>query len=361
MAPPSSSGRPRKPARGGQARRGKGEALAGRDQAGARKFNGDKTGKAGRRNSTTRAGERGAQPRGRRIDRRERPTRKDWGGVARHGVRVLDETGAGTASSAWRQAVMRSRRQPPHPPPDRRPDQESWIVHEDGDGVAGPAERGQSNTPGRSPRRHRVPKPVVKELTAATDQWKGARLAERLGEASHAYDRDRYQDALRILRPLAEAAPQSAAVRELYGLTLYRLGRWRAAMKELEASRSLSPSYDQVPVVMDCLRALGRHRDVAAAWDELRRASPSPEVVAEGRIVMASALADQGELRRAIAMLEKNRTIHKPREHHLRQWYVLADLYERAGDIPRARDTFVRIAAVDPEAFDTRQRVRALR
>jgi tetratricopeptide (TPR) repeat protein len=76
---------------------------------------------------------------------------------------------------------------------------------------------------------------------------------------------------------------------------------------------------------------------------------------------MASALADQGQLQRAIGMLERTRTIRKPREHHLRQWYVLADLYERAGDIPRARDTFARVAAVDPQAFDTRQRVRALR
>jgi tetratricopeptide (TPR) repeat protein len=202
---------------------------------------------------------------------------------------------------------------------------------------------------------------VVDELAAVTDQRRGGKLAERLGEASHAYDRERYQDARRLLRPLAEEAPRSAAVRELYGLTLYRLGRWRPAIKELEASRSLSPSYDQVPVLMDCLRALRRYREVAALWDEVRAASPSPDVVAEGRIVMASALADQGQLQRAIAMLDKTRTIRKPREHHLRQWYVLADLYERAGDIPRARDTFARVAAIDPQAFDTSQRVRALR
>jgi tetratricopeptide (TPR) repeat protein len=100
---------------------------------------------------------------------------------------------------------------------------------------------------------------------------------------------------------------------------------------------------------------------VAARWDELRQASPSAEVVAEGRIVMAGALADQGQLRSAISMLEKSRAIRKPREHHLRQWYALADLYERAGDIPRARDTFARIAAIDPDAFDTRQRLRAVR
>jgi hypothetical protein len=53
--------------------------------------------------------------------------------------------------------------------------------------------------------------------------------------------------------------------------------------------------------------------------------------------------------------------VKKPREHHVRQWYALADLFDRAGDIPRARDLFNRVASVDPDAFDTRQRLRALR
>ncbi len=45
----------------------------------------------------------------------------------------------------------------------------------------------------------------------------------------------------------------------------------------------------------------------------------------------------------------------------MRQWYALADLYERAGDMPRARQFFGRVATVDPDAFDVRQRLKALR
>jgi tetratricopeptide (TPR) repeat protein len=281
---------------------------------------------------------------------------------------VLDEPSQGSASSAWREAVARAREDQDGRPA-AQPEPDVWILEDEGEVPTAPAKptrpaRQPPPAPARAsrpPRRHRVPEPVVNELAGTAGLRRGPKLAERLGEATHAYDRERYQDALRILRPLAEAAPDSAAVRELYGLTLYRLGRWRPAIKELDASRSLSPSYDQLPVVMDCLRALRRYRDVAARWDELRQASPSAEVVAEGRIVMAGALADQGQLRSAISMLEKSRAIRKPREHHLRQWYALADLYERAGDIPRARDTFARIAAIDPDAFDTRQRLRALR
>ena len=77
---------------------------------------------------------------------------------------------------------------------------------------------------------------------------------------------------------------------------------------------------------------------------------------------MAGVLADQGDVAGAIALLERSRaSTKKPREHHLRQWYALADLYERAGDIPRARELFRRVASHDPEAFDTVERLRALR
>jgi tetratricopeptide (TPR) repeat protein len=215
---------------------------------------------------------------------------------------------------------------------------------------------------GRAAPRHTVPGQIVQELTESVGDRRGAKLAERLAEASHAYDRERYQDALRILRPLADLAPASPAVRELYGLTLYRLGRWRQAAKELEAYQALSGAYDQHPVLADCMRALRRYRKVGALWDELRQASPGAEAVAEGRIVMAGSLADQGDVTGAIALLERSRTLtKKPRDYHLRQWYALADLYERAGDIPQARDLFRRLANHDPEAFDTVERLRALR
>ena len=203
---------------------------------------------------------------------------------------------------------------------------------------------------------------MVNELTESVGDRRGVKLAERLAEASHAYDRERYQDALRVLRPLADLAPASPAVRELYGLTLYRLGRWRHAVKEIEAYHALSGAYDQHPVLEDCMRALRRYRRVEALWDQLREASPNAEAVAEGRIVMAGSLADQGNTSGAIALLERSRGVtKKPRDYHLRQWYALADLYERAGDFPRARELFRRLASHDPEAFDTAERLRALR
>ena len=48
------------------------------------------------------------------------------------------------------------------------------------------------------------------------------------------------------------------------------------------------------------------------------------------------------------------------RDHHLRQWYVLGDLYDRVGDPISARRWFAAIAEVDPEFADVEQRLRSL-
>jgi len=209
--------------------------------------------------------------------------------------------------------------------------------------------------------RRNVPPNVVAELTRV-DPVRGPRLASRLADATHAYDRERYEEARKILRPIAEEVPDVVAVKELYGLTLYRSGDWAGAVRQLEGYRTLTGSYDQHPVLADCYRALHRYPEAEALWDDLRQASPDGDLVAEGRIVAAGCRADQGDLRGAIVVLERAaKRVDHPQERHLRQWYALADLYERAGDVPRARELFGRVAAADPDAFDVRQRLRALR
>ena len=191
--------------------------------------------------------------------------------------------------------------------------------------------------------------------------WAGEpAVSSKLADAARAYAADRYQDALRILRRLSAQAPSSSAVKELLGLTLYRLGRWPLALRELESHRQLSGSYDQYPVIADCYRAMRQYADADAIWLELRQASPGPELLAEGRLVAAGCLADQGDLRGAVSLLETALRRSKPRPSHLRQWYALADLYERAGELPRARELFAQIASVDPDAYDVKQRLVAL-
>lgn len=199
------------------------------------------------------------------------------------------------------------------------------------------------------------------EVAKAAGAARAERSTARLQDAAGAYQRERYQDARRIVAPLAEALPGSPAVRELHGLTLYRMGRWRAAINELEVFHTLTGSLEQLPVVADCHRALGQMAEVQQCWDELRRAGAGVEALTEGRIVLAGAMADRGDVTGAISVLSEGPvSVRKPQEHHLRLWYALGALYERAGEVPRARELFARVTHADAGFADARQRLDAL-
>ena len=111
-----------------------------------------------------------------------------------------------------------------------------------------------------------------------------------------------------MLRPYRELFPDHVELRELLGLTYYRLGKWNAAQKELDVFVGLTASTEQHPVLMDVARALGKFKKVEQLWEELRAASPGAEIVTEGRIVAAGALADQGKLEQAIQEVAKGET-----------------------------------------------------
>jgi tetratricopeptide (TPR) repeat protein len=199
-------------------------------------------------------------------------------------------------------------------------------------------------------------------LEGAVGPRRAERLRRRLGDAATAFARERFGEARSILAPIAREAPDVPEVRELHGLTLYRLGRWREAARELDAFVELSGgSTEQHPVLADCRRALRQYAEVDRLWEELREASPSSELVTEGRIVAAGALADRGELASAIRLLSQGfRFPKRPREHHLRRAYALGDLYERSGDVPQARSLFERISRADPEFLDAADRAASL-
>jgi Tetratricopeptide repeat len=206
-----------------------------------------------------------------------------------------------------------------------------------------------------------APEAVAKEMNTAVGVKRGARLEKVLMEASRAFERDRYGDSLRMLRPLLDEAPDVAALRELVGLCLYRQEKWSEALRHLDRFVELTGSVEQHPVMADCHRALRHYSVVASLWEELAASSPSAELVAEGRIVMAGSLGDQGKLADAVALLERGPLSSKrPKLHHLRLWYALADLYERAGDVPRARELFTRVAKHAPEMADIESRIRNL-
>lgn len=228
----------------------------------------------------------------------------------------------------------------------------------------------------KNPRKTRGPKKPTQaphhrrrrvKTTEATDEL--AKLAgrdsrkalEMLSRSAEAFSAGRERDAMRMLRPLRDAYPDASAVRELMGLCHYRIGQYPAATKELEAFIELTNSVEQHPVLMDCYRAQGKWRRVEELWEELRLASPNSSLVIEGRIVLAGTRADRGRINEAIATLDRG--TDKPnrvREQHLRMWYALADLYERAGDVPAARELFLRVRKHDGAFADVAERLAAL-
>jgi tetratricopeptide (TPR) repeat protein len=220
--------------------------------------------------------------------------------------------------------------------------------------------RGAAPVGKRTRTRGRGPQAVRDEVLRLGGR-RGERLHRELVKAAEAFSEDRAKDAIRILRPVRDAIPASPSVRELLGLSLYRAGSYRPAEDELSEYVRLTGEVDQHPVLMDCARARKDYRAVGRLWSELAEVSPSAALVAEGRIVQAGALADQGRLTEAIALLERKAVAVKaPKEHHLRLWYALADLEERAGNLPRARTLFDRVRAQDPAFADVAERLAAL-
>lgn len=250
--------------------------------------------------------------------------------------------------------------------PDREREQiearetEQWV--DEGsvrDAAVGATLRGGSGD--RSRPSPEVDPEVVAEIHAALDPQRAARLSERLASASAALDRERFDEARRMVAPLVRELPQVAAVHEVNGLAAYRTGRWRHAAQSLELARQLKPDPALLPVLADCYRAQHRWSDVDAVWGDVKAASPSHDVMAEARIVVASSHADRGDLSAAIELMQPSQQAPKRvRAHHLRQWYVLADFYDRAGDTVSAARWFQQIAARDPHFADVRDRLRSL-
>jgi uncharacterized protein HemY len=202
---------------------------------------------------------------------------------------------------------------------------------------------------------------VAAKVDDVLEPRRAARLKDRLLQAQVALEGERFTDSLRMARSLAKEMPQVAAVHEVIGLSSYRLGKWRDAIASLEIARNLRPRVEDLPVLADCYRALRRWTEVDEVWAEIKESSPSHEVMSEGRIVYAGSLAERGDMRGAIALMAKTASIpRRIKPHHLKQWYVLADLYDRAGDVRRARDMFRRIAAVDARYADVTQRIASL-
>jgi hypothetical protein len=351
---------PRSGARKGGAPGGTGGRSSGGRSSGGRSYGaggraGASGGQGGRRDSSgSRDGGRGAGSTRRKegggfgpfsVDRRDEETREQRAVRKSSGSKP-----SGTKGSSSRRPSER---------PGARPALRTVGKRTERDTTPRKSRRAQQSAPSKR-RRKRGPADVQQEMARVAGR-NANRALGTLMAAADAFAHDRERETLRILRPLRDQLPDSPSVRELAGLAQYRIGNYAAAAKELEAYADLSDSVDQNPVLMDCYRALKRWRKVEELWLELAAVSPTAELVAEGRIVYAGALADQGRLPEALTLLRKRaENVKTPRDHHLRLWYALADLEERAGNLARARELFHNVRRADPAFADVAERLAAL-
>ena len=203
-------------------------------------------------------------------------------------------------------------------------------------------------------------KEVVEELKATARPGKGDILVKVFSDAVAAFAAGDFAEAIRLGEQSKHIALRAVGPREFLGLAYYKAGQYSEAAHELAAFRRLSGSTEQNPVLADCHRALGKPEKAIEYCDEVPP-SATPEVYHEAQIVAAGALSDIGRSDEAIARLEQLDLRPAVAEaHHVRVWYVLADLLERKGRFTQAREWFEAAAAADPEGTDAAERAERL-
>jgi predicted Zn-dependent protease len=193
-----------------------------------------------------------------------------------------------------------------------------------------------------------LPRHVVDALARTTPKERVAGALEALGSAVEAFTAGKYHRSLELAKRAKNLASRDSTVREVLGLSAYRVGDWQTALAELRTYRRLAGETTHLPIEMDVLRALDRGADVTAAWQELNRRGGSKATIAEGQVVYASFLMDQGDVTQARKLTRPTRITADPHPGELRVWFVAARAAALADDPDDARRLADAIVAADP-------------
>jgi glycerol 3-phosphatase-2 len=167
--------------------------------------------------------------------------------------------------------------------------------------------------------------------------------------------------AVAAARAAKQAAPRSAAVRELLGIALYQAGDYKPARTELAAAQRISGQTDLTAMLADVERATGRPEQAVELFRSTDRSRMSPDTAAELLLVAASAFGDMDQPAAGVALIRRHaRWPSQLADHHLRLAYAEGALAERAGDDQAAREAFSRVTRTDPDFFDARERLERL-
>lgn len=206
-----------------------------------------------------------------------------------------------------------------------------------------------------------LPRPARKEIERVLG--KGPRaddVALALSVGSDAIDLGRIDVALEALTWAKHEASRVAAVREALGVARYLDEDFAGALTELQAYRRMTGRTDQNHLIADCLRGLGRdvERIAAPVEEVLTDERAAADRQAEAVIVWAAALADDGQLAAARALVRRHLQgatgpgSDAAAASRLRLLVFAADLAERDGDPQAARSYRAEVGRADPELLE---------
>lgn len=202
----------------------------------------------------------------------------------------------------------------------------------------------QQATPGRREQLRRggssggdLPKWIRDEVYRSTPKDRRDATLVLLTEAADAFADGRFPKAYGRLIKAKQISSRTPTIRELLGLTSYRMSQWDEALRELRAYRRIAGDTTHMPVEMDCLRALKRGSDVEKVWALYEELGGLSSTDCEMRVVYASHLLDKGDPRGAWKVANPGRLKNDAREWDLRQWYVAARAAAALGDKDTAR------------------------
>ena len=215
---------------------------------------------------------------------------KGWGGVARKGGANIKSTG---------QAMEVT------PSSGHKPDRMSTWVQDERPASVAPVAKAKPKV------KYALPGDIAADVRKAFigTSYMREKMVITLTKAAEAYDRKRYEEALRLGRIVADAVPGVAPVRELTGLAAYRAERWNMAKIHLRAHFTITGDAEHLPLVMDCDRANFRFRAVAKTFAELEASEPTRRSAGRGPH------RDGGVARRSAPLRRGDRTADQGRRH----------------------------------------------
>ncbi len=194
-----------------------------------------------------------------------------------------------------------------------------------------------------------LPRWMKDEIRRLTRKDRQDATLQVLAKAVKAFGKEDYGAAHRELAKAKQLSPRSPAVRELLGLSGYRLQEWQEALAELRAYRRLAGETTYMPMEMDSLRALDRDGDVEKTWGLFLELGGNRPTEAEARVVYGSYLLDQGRPEEAWEVTGPSRLARDPRDYELRIWFVAARAALALDQVAAAKKLTAAIRKADPD------------